>query len=264
MRDALHGRTIVVTRPAGQSAGLVKAIAAAGGESLCFPLLEIEPADPAAVVETASPHLAGATLAIFVSPNAVRHGLLPIRTAGLWPPGLAVGAVGQGSARALAAAGVAHVLAPEAGFDSEALLALEPLQAPRVADRDVMLFKGEGGRPLLADTLSIRGARVHPVDCYRRLAPVQSPDALIALAGAGRLDAVVITSSEALAHFDRLLGAHVGPAVREWLIVATHPRIGEAATRLGYRRVLVTEPGDTVVAAALTAYNWPSSAMHKK
>jgi uroporphyrinogen-III synthase len=264
MRDALHGRTIVVTRPAGQSAALAGAIVAAGGEALVFPLLEIEAVEPSTVVAAARPHLAHAALAIFVSPNAVCHGLSPLRAAGLWPAGLAAAAVGLGSARALESAGVGSVLVPRTGFDSEALLALESLQATSVAGRDVVLFKGEGGRPLLAETLTGRGARVHPVVCYRRLPPSQPPGVLLERAAAGRLDAVVVTSSEALVHFDRLFEADQRPMVRDWLVVATHPRIGEAAAGLGYRRVQVTAPGDAAVLAALSTYNWPSSAMHKK
>ena len=44
----LAGRTIVVTRPAGQADSLCAALTALGAEALCFPLLTIAPvADPA-------------------------------------------------------------------------------------------------------------------------------------------------------------------------------------------------------------------------
>lgn len=257
MAGALRGRTVVVTRPAAQAAPLLAAIAAEGGTALGFPLLEIEPLPSGRVHAAAAPWLDGAALAIFVSPNAVRHGIAPLLARSPAARRLAVAAVGEGTAKALADLGYAGVVVPAAGFDSEALLAHPALAADAVGDRDVLLFKGEGGRETLAATLAGRGARVRPVVCYRRRPPAQSPDALCRLAEQGRLDAIVVTSSEALRHFDALLG-EARPALRRApLLVATHPRIADAATRLGFARVLATPPGDAAVIAALTTYNWP-------
>lgn len=259
MAPALCGRTIVVTRPAAQAAGLIAGIEAAGGRALGFPLLDIEAADPSTVVAAATPWLDSSVIAIFVSPNAVRHGATPLH--GRWPPALVVAAVGQGTARGLAGAGFANVVAPATGSDSEALLAHPALAAERVRGRDVLLFKGEGGRPLLAEALAARGAQVRPVVCYRRLPPAAPPAVLFGLADRGVLDAIVVTSSEALGHLDALFGGERAERLRDLLVVATHARIADAATRLGCRRVLVTEPGDAPVLAALASYNWPPAPM---
>ena len=88
-----------------------------------------------------------------------------------WPPHLLPAAIGQGTVRALAAHGVHGCIAPEQRFDSEALLALPELQAERVAGQRVLILRGDGGRELLAETLSARGALVDLVSCYRRLPP---------------------------------------------------------------------------------------------
>jgi uroporphyrinogen-III synthase len=257
MPSPLGGRNIVVTRPAEQALGLVRALRDAGANPIEYPLLRIEPADTNEVVELAKPVLSGGDMAIFVSPNAVRYGLLPLRAAGLWPSGLEVHAVGQGTARAIAAAGLSGVRVPSEGFDSEALLALPELSAASLAGRTVLLFKGEGGRPLLADTIAARGAQVISLNCYRRLPPEKPPRALLELADPGALDAIVITSSEALEYLGSSFGVQRQEALRDTLLVATHERIADAARRAGYRRLLVTAPGDDAVLAALRSYNWP-------
>jgi uroporphyrinogen-III synthase len=152
-RGPLAGRTVVVTRPLAQGGALADAITAAGGRPLIFPLLEIAPAaDPQALADAVE-RLAGYALAVFISPNAVDYSLPAILDAGPWPSGLAAAAVGQGTVRALAAHGIDSCIAPRERFDSEALLALPELAGGRVAGRRIAIFRGDGGRELLADTL---------------------------------------------------------------------------------------------------------------
>ena len=158
---------VLVTRPAGQAAALGDGLRAAGFTPLYLPTLAIEPTDTTA----AGTALRGALpcgLAIFISANAVQHALPVITAVGGLPSECRIAAVGPGSARALAAAGFADVLMPEARFDSEGLLALAQLN--QVTGRRVVIFRGEGGRTLLADTLAARGADVRAVACYRRVA----------------------------------------------------------------------------------------------
>ena len=86
-----------------------------------------------------------------------------------WPARLRAFAPGPGTAAALAAAGIHDVTIPATTFDSEGLLALPALS--QVAGKRIAIFRGEGGRDLLGDTLRARGALVDYVDCYRRAAP---------------------------------------------------------------------------------------------
>ncbi len=61
----------------------------------------------------------------------------------------------------------AQVPSPKAGEEtSEALLALSSLQ--QLNNQRVLLVAGEGGRPLLAEKLAERGAKVTRVAVYRR------------------------------------------------------------------------------------------------
>ena len=65
-------------------------------------------------------------------------------------------AVGKGSADALKHYGINEVLVPVEHFDSEALLQQEQLQ--NMIGKRVVIFRGNGGRGVLGDTLMQRGA----------------------------------------------------------------------------------------------------------
>ena len=71
---------------------------------------------------------------------------------------------------ALARHGIHDVISPPLRFDSEALLELP--QLTDVNGRRVIIFRGDGGRELLGETLAARGASVEYVSCYRRGRPL--------------------------------------------------------------------------------------------
>ena len=203
----LAGKTIVVTRPRAQAGPLAEAIAALGGEPLIFPLLEIASATDPQPLATAVARLADYSLAVFISPNAVDYSLPAILARGPWPAGLQPAAVGQGTVKALAAHGIAGCVAPRERFDSEALLELPELAAGRVVGKRVAIFRGDGGRELLAETLRARGAEVDCITCYRRSGPADGVAPLLAAWRAGKLDALTVSSSEGLRYLVDLLDA---------------------------------------------------------
>lgn len=256
----LAGRCVVVTRPQHQAGELMARLAQAGAEPLLHPLLDIEAAcDPAPLAEAVA-RLADYRFAAFVSPNAVAYALPAIAARGGWPAGLQALAVGPGTVRALAGHGVHGTLAPSSRFDSEALLALPELAPERVAGCRVAIFRGDGGRELLADTLRARGAIVDCVACYRRLPPSADGAALLARWRRGALDAVTVSSSEALRYLVGALDA-VGLAyLRATPLFVPHARIAETAHACGLTRVVATAAGDEGLLAGLSAYNWPPGA----
>lgn len=256
----LAGRCVVVTRPRHQAAELLAGLASVGAEALLHPLLEIEPAGDPAPLADAVARLDDYRFAAFVSPNAVAHALPAILRAGAWPAGLQALAVGPGTVRALADYGVTGTIAPSLRFDSEALLALPVLADTQVRGCRVAIFRGDGGRELLADTLRARGATVDCVTCYRRLPPPAGSAPLLALWRRGRFDAMTISSSEGLRNLVDALDA-VGLAyLRATPLFVPHARIAENARACGLSRVVVTPPGDDGLLAGLSAYNWPPGA----
>ncbi len=253
----LAGKTIVVTRPQAQAGPLAAAIAAQGGQPLIFPLLEIGPAADPQPLAAAVARLADYSLAVFISPNAVAYALPAILARGPWPAGLLPAAVGQGTVKALAAHGIAGCVAPRERFDSEALLELPELAAGQVAGKRVAIFRGDGGRELLAETLRARGAEVDCITCYRRSGPAGGVAPLLAAWRAGKLDALTVSSSEGLRYLVDLLDAEGRRYLQKTPVFVPHARIAENARALGLSNIILTDAADAGIVAGLRAYNWP-------
>ena len=252
----LAGLKIVVTRPRDQAGPLARRIEQAGGTPLVFPLLDISAVQDTTVLREQIARLAQFNLAIFISPNAVHYGISAIRAAGELPPYIKIATVGQGSAKALRESGIAQVIAPTERFDSEGLLALPELQ--NVAGWHVMIFRGDGGRELLADTLKARGATVEYATCYQRSKPQQDAGVLLTAAP----DAITVTSSEALRYLWQMLDIHAQTSLRDIPLFVPHTRIAELALQQGWQQVQVTAPGDDGLLSALI--EWTRRKAEKK
>lgn len=253
---SLRGRHVVVTRPAGQATHLAEALVAAGAIPVLYPVLAIAPlADSTALVERVIA-LDQYDLAIFISPNAVDMGLREVLARRGWPPHLRVATVGRSSEAALQAHDLAgqerQVLCPQGRFDSEALLELPELQ--EIQGQKIIIFRGDGGRELLADTLRRRGASVDYVSCYTRSRPAQGPEKLLQLWEAGQLDAVTVTSSEGLHNLVAMVGQLGLAWLRKTPLFVPHARIAAAADACGIHTVVLTDPADAGLMAGLLRY----------
>ncbi len=239
----LNGRRVLVTRPREQAGVLMRLLRDGGGEPVLFPALEIrEPANPEPL-EAIVKDLSRFDLAIFISPTAVEYGLRYATAAGPWPEQIKVAAVGPGGVSALAGAGIKNVIVPATRFDSEGLLD-KLAKMTYLTYRSVLIFRGGGGRELLATELKRRGAEVTLAECYERTKPMTDAAPVVAMWREGKLDAITVTSSEAVDNLVEMLG----DAGRELLAVtpvfAPHPRIIERAQWRGALKAQLTGAGD--------------------
>lgn len=243
----LRGIGIVLTRPRAQSEPVAIALTAAGARVIVFPTLEIVamPLDPAS--QSALDALPGSALAIFVSANALEHGLAAARARGPWPEAVPVATVGQATAAQLRQEGFDAVIAPTGRFDSEALLALLPPDSLR--GRRVVIFRGAGGREHLRQSLEAQGAEVRYVECYRRIRPVADPRPVREAVLAGRVQAVQAMSAESLDNLLALAGDDLPWS--QVALVVPHPAIARRPSASAFARSLVTEPGTPALEAAL-------------
>lgn len=256
---------VIVTRPQPQADIFVQRLRALNLRAVALPLLRIGPPADAAAVATAWQTLGERALVMFVSPTAVDSffaAAAPQAPQTPWPPGTLAAATGPGSAAALLAHGVpaeriVHPADDAERFDSESLWTV--LQKRRLwAGASVLIVRGEGGRGWLAERLRQHEAQVDFVEAYRRLPP--APDAV----GRELLAAALATpsaycwhfsSSEAVAHLGALQPAGDWSASHA---LATHPRIAEAAQRLGF--VDVREVAPTAEALRDALHTWPGTA----
>ncbi len=245
----LAGRGIVVTRPAHQAVDLAERIRSAGGKPIIFPVLEILDTADIQPLITVIDRLETYSLAIFISPNAVTRAMSQIVARRTWPAGLRAATIGKGGAKELKRFGISDVIAPTRGFDSERLLDLPPLQS--VAGQRVIIFRGDGGRELLGDTLAARGAQVEYVECYRRARPRADAAPLLKAWARNEVHAVTVTSSEGLRNLFEMVGKLGQSWLRRTPVLVPHLRIAEAARELGCSNVIETGPGDDGLIAAL-------------
>lgn len=241
----LAGWNIVVTRPREQAAELVQRIEQQGGRALLFPLLDIAPVSDQAALHEQLSRLAQFDLLIFISPNAVKHGMAAMPPL---PDTVRIATVGQGSAHALRELGITSIIAPTGRYDSEALLALPELQT--VSGWRVAILRGDGGRELLGDTLKARGATVEYITCYQRSKPRFDVASLLAAAP----DAITVTSSEALCHLWEMSDEPARTRLAATRLFVPHARIAGLARQQGWQQVAVAESGDDGMMAALIAW----------
>jgi len=222
---------VIVTRPARQAQGLCRMIEQAGGVAHLVPTLEIAPpGDPEAAARAVA-RLSSYDLAVFVSANAV-HSVCTLLDGRPWPERTRIAVVGRASADALARHGLPADIVPGRSFDSEGLLAEDALRDAH--GLRVIVFRGDGGRELLADTLRERGAQVDCVEVYRRRLPVEAAASLARIAEGAGADAIMVTSNQGLLN----LHAAAGDRLHDWLLsrqlVVIAQRTADLASELGF------------------------------
>lgn len=239
---------VLTTRPGSRGAVLDAMLSEAGCEVECLKLMALEalPLEPAARQAIIDVDLYRGV--IVISPQAA--GYLADCLEEWWPQlpeGVSFYAVGAATAEVLhSRLGVPVRVPPRAtrgehaerdapvGTTSEALLSLPSLRA--LAGQRWLLVAGEGGRPLLEETLVVRGAQVTRLALYRRLPLALSPQQAGRLA-AGAYDAMVVTSNELL---ETVMASVTPQALHQPLIVSSH-RLATLAHAHGFERVTVAE-----------------------
>ncbi len=191
----LEGVGVLVTRPRMQATELVSAIEDAGGSAFCFPVMDIAAIDES-IVSSRIAELAKPDIVIFVSRNAVEYGIE-------YTDGGKVAAIGPATAAAVTAAGHLVDIQPAAGFDSEHLLA-EP-ELNDVADKQIRIIRGIGGRELLAEELSARGANVDYLSVYERRLPDVSAQTLADLEARWRNGDIGVITVMSVQSFENLV-----------------------------------------------------------
>lgn len=245
---------VLVTRPAEQAASLMARLRDLGARAMLFPALMIVGPQQADALRARLSAIDQYDWCLFISPTAVQFGLAALRRQGLDDAVARINAaaVGKGTAAALSAAGCRNVLAPEQGADSEHLLALP--EFAHLAGQRVLIFRGEGGRELIADTLRARGAEVDYAECYRRACPQDDPAPLRRAIAQQRIQAITVFSGETLDNLLELLGPDAAEQAFALPLFAPHARIAQHARAKAFTQVIATAPGEDGLLAGLVEY----------
>jgi uroporphyrinogen-III synthase len=240
---------VAVTRPTGQAEDLCELIQHHGGIAIPFPLIVVSPLENYQTFQTQLSRLEQTDWAIFISSNAVDFAMPHIiRKFGNVPENLKFAAIGHQTAKALGSFGVHDVLIPRMRFDSESLLALTEMQ--NVANMTVAIFRGIGGRELIAETLISRGANVYFAECYQRINPQKDTQKLSERWKHGELNAIIVTSSEAMRYLIQMAGDSLW--IKHVTMCVNHERIAELPRELGLKVLVAKAPGDDAMLECLT------------
>jgi uroporphyrinogen-III synthase len=248
----LTGVTALVTRPMPQAQSLCARIAALGGTGIAFPAIAIEP------IEIAPSQVAACDgefdWLIFISAHAVQYGLDHCRKRDQ----TRIAAIGNATAAELARFELQVDAAPRTKFTSEALL--EHPAFATIANQHVLIVKGVGGREVLVDALTARGARVATLDVYRRVRPTLDANNHAMLEDQWRdelIDVVTLTSVEIMENLLAMLGSVGRAAVRSIPYVALSERIVAAAQAHGFAGtpILARSGDDDAIVGAIAAWH---------
>ena len=241
----LHGRTVVITRPAGTGSSMARQVRALGGQPLLLPGLSLRGKDDAAT-RTALAEALRDDVLVFSSPAAVRFAarLQLLRTQAT------VLAVGQGTARALLRQGVRVVAAPSKRQDSEGLLDL-PIWAGLGACR-IALIGAPGGRGVLRDQLATRGS-LREVQVYRRAPPRLRTSHWEGLHALKHDACVLLSSAEAMENLRELAPKAAWQQLTSFTAIVSSERLALAANAAGFGRIRIASSANAADLLAVAA-----------
>jgi uroporphyrinogen-III synthase len=232
----LAGIRVLVTRPEKQSGTLCNLIEENGGAALRLPTIELQPPVDPDSAEQLCKSLGEFQIALFVSRNAVDWAFdLFLNKTGI-PDGLSIMAIGAGTARQIQQYGINDVRFIKGGANSEAFLELDELQADAVRGKRIIIFRGQGGREVLASELRERGALVEYAEVYRRVQPQYDKDFVHKTWIDEPPDVIVVTSNEGLQNLFNMTAADDHAFLLNTPLVLIGSRMSSLARQLGFNR----------------------------
>ncbi len=226
---------VLVTRPGKQGISLCHQLAEHGIKAVHHPLITIQAGEQ---LSSLLHQLPLADIVIAVSQHTVEFAHQALTQTQLkWPITATYLAVGQKSAQFLSKSIQQKVHYPEIS-DSENLLNLPQLQ--NVFGKRILILRGNGGRELIFDTLSERGAKVEYCEVYKRENLAFHSEITVPFWQDSQIDQLIITSSGQLSFFIE----QIAPQYRNWIfqlvLYVPSERIAIEARRVGFHTVVNT------------------------
>ena len=268
-------KTIIVTRPSGQARQLIEVLTNSIEQSgvakrslpevISLPLLTIVPKADDHVADHIATTLKDTDLAIFVSPNAIEcvMRLLERDWQEFSKKIIPIGVMGGSSKFALQNHGIGQennptpILIPKNNeeWDSEGLWRELQNLGWDWKIKKVVIFKGEGGRDWLAETLVKAGARVEAISTYTRIPLDLDNPAWHAIHELDFSKSLwLLTSSEAVRYLGQVVKDQFPQGLQTASALCSHHNIADAAEAIGFGEVFTSEPGDEALIKASLAW----------
>jgi len=255
MSMPLANLTVLVTRPAAQAKQLCRLLEQQGACSIAFPAIEINSLSDNVEKFNQINQIKSLTqydLAIFISSNAVKFGLLSIsEQLGDWPAQVKIAAIGSSTAKALQRNGLTVDLVPVGDFTSESFLRHKSLQ--RLESRKILIIRGVGGRAYLAEELLRRGANVDYLEVYQRTKPSHFNLDFIADWNANE-SVIVCTSKEGIRNFMSMTMGHLNFMNLRLLVISLRLQAFAKEQGFAYPILLANNGNDESIIQTLIKY----------
>jgi uroporphyrinogen-III synthase len=133
----------------------------------------------------------------------------------------------------------------------------------RVQGQYFLIFRGEGGRELLRETLSTRGAHVDYAECYRRARARSNPALLEQAWSLKQLDIIMVTSVAGMENLISILGHNNRSRLLHTSLLVAGQRVAKAAHDRGWLApvVVAADATDDAMLSALRAWGNQCSPM---
>ncbi|MFM2432480.1 MAG: hypothetical protein RLZZ511_3694 [Cyanobacteriota bacterium] len=212
----LADQTILITRSTGQSSEFQRLLTAEGATIVEMPALEIQPPSSWAALDSAIGNLGQFDWLFLTSTNAVDYFTERLLEQGRDYRDLhrvKIAVVGEKTAQSLKQRGINPDYIPP-NFVADALIEHFPI-APN--GQHILFPRVEsGGREVLVQEFTDRGAQVTEVAAYQSGCPHQADPAAIAALEQGRINFITFASSKTVKHFCQLLRQSLG---EQWATV---------------------------------------------
>jgi uroporphyrinogen III methyltransferase/synthase len=242
-QQPLFGKRVLITRPAGQSEELARALRDAGAQPLELPSIEIAETREPDVLRARVIALPTYDWVVFTSANGVRAVFDVV--AGLGKDSRLLGsthiaAIGPKTAAALLSHGLRADVVPEE-FRGEQVAEAMAASGP-LAGKRVLLARAEVAREALPERLRELGCHLDVVSAYRTVRADEARfQAIRAQLEEGGVDVVTFTSSSTAEHLVQGLGADAQRLLAQPKRAAIGPITAETLARLGFPAHVVAE-----------------------
>lgn len=222
---------LLITRFAPHAARLAEQLNAQGVFALAQPLLQVEKTaefdDASLLISTSYDYI------IAISRHAVDYSDQALASKS-WPVCNYL-AVGKATQKKLQAVTGQKVSVPDEFFSSEGLLELPCLK--QVQGKRILILRGVGGRPLLAEQLTARGAIVEYYQPYQRATISLNGQELIQQWRQQNINGVIVSSVELLQRLIAITPQQELGWLKAITLYAPSERIADQATLAGWSNV---------------------------
>jgi len=237
---------ILVLRPAHQAEDLGLQLQQSGFVVRSFPTIEIQPYSDSNTTELLQ-HINDFDLLIFISRNAVDYFIqcCPEGHESL-PTALPIGFA---TAQALKKYNFNRFDINSSQYDSESLLNHFTLR--QVTNQKILIVRGHGGRELLKDTLSQRGADVQYLEIYERCL-ARHPAGIFEQLWQQGISATIATSNQIIDNLFKLTDSPLLSELKKRPLVVISERMKQFAADCGFEHIyLAASPSDKEIVKTL-------------